>query len=106
MDAVSGNRSAGRTKAFTAGFRPLLPIDTEFATKWINLCAAHLSEGIREPVLCYEYLGRFYLQEGNKRFSVLKHMGSPRITGQVLRVMPVNDGSPRYQAYKEFLEFY
>ena len=106
MDQVVGIRSAGRTKAFTAGFRPLLPIDTEFAAKWINLCAAHLSEGIREPVLCYEYLGRFYLQEGNKRFSVLKHMGSPRITGQVLRVMPVNDGSPRYQAYKEFLEFY
>ena len=106
MDQVVGTRSAGRTKAFTAGFRPLLPIDTEFAAKWINLCAAHLSEGIREPVLCYEYLGRFYLQEGNKRFSVLKHMGSPRITGQVLRVMPVNDGSPRYQAYKEFLEFY
>ena len=106
MDQVVGTRSAGRTKAFTAGFRPLLPIDTEFAAKWINLCAAHLSEGIREPVLCYEYLGRFYLQEGPKRFSVLKHMGSPRITGQVLRVMPVNDGSPRYQAYKEFLEFY
>jgi basic membrane lipoprotein Med (substrate-binding protein (PBP1-ABC) superfamily) len=106
MDQVVGIRSAGRTKAFTAGFRPLLPLDTEFAAKWINLCAAHLSEGIREPVLCYEYLGRFYLQEGNKRFSVLKHMGSPRITGQVLRVMPVNDGSPRYQAYKEFLEFY
>ena len=105
-ERIVGTKSAGRITAFTASFRPLLEPKSEFATKWINLCAAHLSEGIREPVLCYEYLGRFYLQEGNKRFSVLKHMGSPRITGQVLRVMPVNDGSPRYQAYKEFLEFY
>ena len=106
IDRVVGIRSAGRTHAFTASFRPLLNLDTEFASKWISLCAAHLSEGIREPILCYEYLGKFYIQEGNKRFSVLKHMGAPRITGQVLRVMPVNDGSDRFKAYKEFLEFY
>ena len=87
IDRVVGIRSAGRTHAFTASFRPLLNLDTEFASKWISLCAAHLSEGIREPILCYEYLGKFYIQEGNKRFSVLKHMGAPRITGQVLRVM-------------------
>ena len=106
MELVVGIRSAGRTSAFTAGFRPLLPIDTEFAAKWINLCAAHLEDGIRDPVLCYEYLGRFYLQEGNKRFSVLKHMGAPRITGQVLRVLPPVSEEPRIRAYQEFLEFY
>ena len=106
MELVVGIRSAGRTSAFTAGFRPLLPVDTEFASKWINLCAAHLEDGIRDPVLCYEYLGRFYLQEGNKRFSVLKHMGAPRITGQVLRVLPPVSEEPRIRAYQEFLEFY
>ena len=106
MDQVVGIRSAGRTSAFTAGFRPLLSVDTEFAAKWISLCAAHLEEGIREPVLCYEYLGRFYLQEGNKRFSVLKHMGAPRITGQVLRILPQPSEEPRIKAYEEFLEFY
>ena len=42
VEQVVGIRSAGRTSAFTAGFRPLLPLDTEFAAKWINLCAAHL----------------------------------------------------------------
>ena len=106
MDLVVGIRSAGRTKAFTAGFRPLLAADTEFAFKWINLCAAHLEEGIRDPVLCYEFMGRFYLQEGNKRFSVLKHMGAPRVTGQVLRIMPKSSEDPRVKAYEEFLEFY
>ena len=106
VELIVGIRSAGRTNAFTAGFRPLLNIDTEFASKWINLCAAHLSEGIREPVVCYEYLGKFYIQEGNKRVSVLKHMGSPRITGLVRRVYPPVSDEPRIRAYQEFLEFY
>ena len=106
VEQVVGIRSAGRTSAFTAGFRPLLPLDTEFAAKWINLCAAHLEDGIRDPVLCYEYLGQFYLQEGNKRFSVLKHMGAPRVTGMVRRVLPPVSDEPRIRAYQEFLEFY
>ena len=106
VELVVGTRSAGRTKAFTAGFRPLLSIDTEFASKWINLCAAHLSEGIREPIICYEYLGKFYLQEGNKRFSVLKQLGSPRVTGIVKRVMPPVSDEPHIRAYQEFLDFY
>ena len=106
VELIVGIRSAGRTNAFTAGFRPLLGIDTEFASKWINLCAAHLSEGIREPVVCFEYLGKFYIQEGNKRVSVLKHMGAPRITGLVRRVYPPVSDEPRIRAYQEFLEFY
>ena len=106
VELIVGIRSAGRTNAFTAGFRPLLSLDTEFASKWISLCAAHLSEGIREPVVCYEYLGKFYIQEGNKRVSVLKHMGSPRITGLVRRVYPPVSDEPRIRAYQEFLEFY
>ena len=106
VELIVGIRSSGRTNAFTAGFRPLLGVDTEFASKWINLCAAHLSEGIREPVVCFEYLGKFYIQEGNKRVSVLKHMGSPRITGLVRRVYPPVSDEPRIRAYQEFLEFY
>ncbi len=104
---IVGTVSAGRIGAFTAGFRPLLGLDTEFASKWINLCAAHLSEeGIRDPVLCYEYLGNFYVQEGNKRVSVLRHFGAPRITAKVRRILPPQSDDPRVQAYYEFLEFY
>ena len=37
---------------------PLLGEETEFAQKWMALCEANLSDtGIREPILCYEYLG-------------------------------------------------
>lgn len=106
-DRILGTKSAGRTTAFSAGFLPLLSPDTEFAFKWINLCAAHLSdEGIREPIVCFEYLGNFYVQEGNKRVSVLKYFDAPRIPGIVRRILPVQSEEPRIQAYFEFLDFY
>ncbi len=106
VEQIVGTKSAGRTHALTAGFRPLLPPDSEFAAKWINLCAAHLSEGIRDPILCYEYLGEFYVQEGNKRVSVLRHMGAPRIPGQVMRIIPPQSEDPRIRAYYEFMAFH
>ena len=106
-ERVVGTVTAGRITAFSAGFLPLLSADTEFAAKWMNLCDAHLSdEGIREPILCYEYLGNFYVQEGNKRVSVLRSFGAPRIPGNVRRVMPQASDEPHIKAYYEFLEFY
>ena len=104
---IVGTKTAGRITAFNANFLPLLDMDTEFATKWMNLCDAHLSdEGIREPILCYEYLGNFYVQEGNKRVSVLRTFEAPKIPGNVRRVLPQRNDDPRIQAYFEFLEFY
>lgn len=107
VEQIVGVKSAGRITAFTAGFLPLLDPDSEFGTKWVNLCADHLGEtGIREPIMCYEYLGRFYVQEGNKRVSVLKYFGASRIPGNVTRVVPARTEEPRTRAYFEFLDFY
>ena len=64
---VVGTKTAGRTAAFASNFLPLLSPKTEFANKWVSLCQAHVDEGIRDPIRCFEYLGRFYVQEGNKR---------------------------------------
>ena len=106
-DKIVGTKSAGRIHAFTPDFLPLLDDATEFAAKWMDLCNAHLSDGgIRDPILCYEYLGNFYVQEGNKRLSVLRWFGAPRIPGIVKRVMPAYADTPQVQAYFEFLEFY
>ena len=106
-ERITGVKSAGRTSAFTAGFLPLLDQDSEFAAKWINLCVNHLSDGgIRDPILCYEYLGDFYVQEGNKRASVLKYFGAAKIPCTVKRVMPRASEDPRIKAYYEFLEFF
>ncbi len=106
-ERIVGVKSAGRITAFTATFRPLLDAKSEFANKWVNLCAAHLGEtGITDPILCYEYLGNFYVQEGNKRVSVLRYFDAPRIPGTVKRVMPPVSDDPRIKAYYEFLDFY
>ena len=106
-ERIVGTKSAGRITAFTASFRPLLEPKSEFAAKWINLCAAHLGDtGITDPIVCYEYLGNFYVQEGNKRVSVLRHFDAPRIPGTVKRIMPPQSDDPRIKAYYEFVEFY
>ena len=106
-EQIVGTKTAGRRSAFAANFMPLLGVDTEFASKWIDLCAAHLGEeGIRDPVRCFEYLGRFYVQEGNKRTSVLKSYDSPTITGYVVRVVPVWSEDPAVQVYYEFMQSY
>lgn len=104
---IVGTKTAGRISAFSAGFLPLLDTETEFAQKWMHLCADHMSdEGIRNPIVCYEYLGNFYVQEGNKRVSVLRYFGSSQIPGTVYRILPEQSEDPHIQAYFEFLTFY
>ena len=106
-ERIVGTKSAGRITAFSPSFRPLLPAKTEFANKWIHLCSAHLGDtGIQDPILCYEYLGDFYVQEGNKRVSVLRHFDAPRIPSIVRRVVPPLSEEPRIRAYYEFLDFF
>ena len=104
---IVGVKASGRVTAFSATFRPLLDLKTEFGAKWVSLCEAHLGEtGITDPIQCYEYLGNFYVQEGNKRVSVLRHFESPQIPGYVKRILPNKTEESRIQAYYEFLEFY
>ena len=105
-DRIVGTKVPGRRNAFAGNFMPLLPSDTEFGQKWINLCEAHLGEGIHDPVRCYEYLGRFYVLEGNKRVSVLKFFDNPTIAAVVTRLVPPLTDDPETQSYYEFMRFY
>ena len=83
---------------------PLLEEDTEFAIKWSNLCEAHLEEGIHTPIIAYEYLNKFYVQEGNKRVSVLKYYEAVTIPGTVTRLVPARDDTLENKIYYEFLD--
>ncbi len=104
---VVGTRNRGRVSAMAGNFMPLLSPDSEFAAKWVRLCEAHLSaEGIRDPVKCWEYMGRFYVEEGNKRVSVLKSYGCPTIPAFVTRVVPQPTEDPDVRLYYEFMDFY
>ncbi len=107
MERIVGTRSAGRVSTFSASFLPLAKANSEFAFKWENLCMAHLGEtGIRDAITCYEYLGNFYVEEGNKRVSVLRYFDAPRVPAMVTRILPPRSDEPRIKAYYEFLEFY
>ncbi len=107
LDQVAGTKTEGRRSAFSADFMPLLEPDTEFAFKWIELCEAHLGdEGIRDPIRCYEYMGRFYVQEGNKRVSVLKSYQAATIPAYVTRMVPAWSEDPAILAYYEFMQTY
>lgn len=102
---IVGTRTLGRRSAFAADFMPLLDAGSEFGIKWVSLCQDHLGdEGIRDPIRCYEYLGRFYVQEGNKRVSVLKSFDAPTISSYVIRVIPQWSDDPEVRAYYDFLE--
>ena len=106
-EKIVGTKTAGRTNSFSSDFMPLLDENSEFALKWRKLCEAHLGdEGIREPIFCYEYLGRFYVQEGNKRVSVLKYFGASCIPGYVIRIMPNYMPTTEIQCYYEFVRYY
>ena len=106
-DRIVGTWTDGRKTAFAGNFMPLLDETTEFGGKWINLCEAHLGEtGITDPITCLEYLGKFYIQEGNKRVSVLKSYNAPSIPGIVTRIIPPQSNDLETQIYFEFLDFF
>ena len=105
-DLIVGTKSAGRSPALAGNFMPLLSRQSEFGVKWVRLCEAHLEEGIRDPIRCYEYMGRFYVQEGNKRVSVLKSFGAPAIPATVTRILPEWSEDHEVQVYYEFLQFF
>ncbi len=103
---IVGTRTATRSSAFAGNFMPLLAENTEFGVKWRKLYNAHMEEGIREPVKVYEYINRYFVQEGNKRVSVLKYLGSVTVYASVTRMIPRRDESNEIiSIYYEFLDF-
>ena len=106
MEFVVGTKSGGRTNAFARNFMPLLEAGTEFAGKWERLCATHLKEGIRDPIKATEFMNRYYVEEGNKRVSVLKYFGAQTLSAYVTRILPPRNDSPESMRYYEFTDFY
>lgn len=84
---------------------PLLGEKTEFATKWIALYDSHMDVGIHDPISTYEFLGKFYVQEGNKRVSVMKAVGAFSIPGTVIRVIPKPSEDPKIKIYYDLWIF-
>jgi basic membrane lipoprotein Med (substrate-binding protein (PBP1-ABC) superfamily) len=103
---ILGTKTVGRSSSFAGNFMPILREDTEFASKWINLSESQKDEGIRDPIKVYEYMNKFYVEEGNKRVSVMKYFGAVSIPGNVIRIVPKRTEEKENKIYYEFMEFY
>ena len=106
IELIAGTRTKARRDSFADNFMPLLDNKSEFAEKWMNLFNAQVTEGIRDPVQVYEYMQRFYVQEGNKRVSVLRYLNVPMISSQVTRILPRRTDDEQIKIYYEFTEFF
>ncbi len=105
-DQIAGTKNAGRSNAFASNFMPLLKEGSEFSRKWESLSTSHVEEGIRDPIKAYEYMNKFYVEEGNKRVSVVKFFGVDSIPGTVTRIIPDRTNNKENRIYYEFLDFY
>ncbi len=106
LSQVAGTYTAARANSFAANFMPLHGENSEFAGKWISLCAIHMGEGLRDPVQVYAYLWQYYVIEGNKRVSILKHFGSPTVRADIIRVVPqLDENDPDTAVYYAYLRY-
>ena len=105
-EMIAGTKTRARQNSFAPDFMPLLGADTEFAAKWSSLYNAQITEGFNDPIRVYEYLHRFYVQEGNKRVSVSRFLDMPTISAEVTRIMPDENTLEEHPEYAEFLRFY
>lgn len=106
LDHVVGTSTRGRTYAFAANFMPVLDERSEFAQKWEALANAQINEGIRDPIIVYEFMNRYYVVEGNKRVSVLKFFGADKIAAYVTRKVPAPSEELDIKLYYELMDFY
>ncbi len=105
VERIVGSVSSGRSYAFASNFMPILEGASEFASKWNHLYDSVEQEGVNMPITALEYLGWFYVIEGNKRTSVMKSMGALDLEADVTRVIPERDGSPEVEAAFEYYDF-
>lgn len=107
LERVKGTYYHARSNTFADDFIPRFSEKTEFGVKWINLCAIQIDEGIRDPILVYEYMNYYYVQEGNKRVSVLKYFEAATVFAKVVRLIPPYDAEEeKVRVYYSFLEFF
>lgn len=106
IEQIVGTKTNGRSNAFAGNFMPILEKRTEFSQKWVNLSIHQETAGIQDPIKVYEYMNRFYVEEGNKRVSVLKYYGAVSIQGFVTRLIPPRTNDLENRIYYEFLDFY
>lgn len=106
-DKIVGIATHDKSELYSCDFLPLSNPDTDFSTKWCKLYWYYLSnKGVRCPISCYEYMGKFYIVDGIKRVSIAKCHGVPTITASVVRLMPEKTDDPEIIRYYDFVKVF
>ena len=108
ISLIVGTVTTGRQDSFARNFMPLLDPTTEFGTKWISLMEYQTEHGISDAIKVIEFLGKFYVLEGNKRVSVMRYLGQSTMLATVTRIMPpqADEDDKEVRIYNEFLKFF
>lgn len=106
LDLIVGTSTGGRTVSFARNFMPILDEESEFAVKWGILIDQLTLEGQRDAIKALEFLGKYYVIEGNKRVSVSKYLNNVSLFGTVTRIVPKDNGSKEVQINNEYIKFY
>ena len=107
LEKIKGTYTYLRSICFARNFAPLMRENTEFADKWQHVYDIQQAEGLRDPIKVFEYLNWFYVVEGNKRVSVLRHCGVEYYHASVTRLIPKYDEADKdIRLYYAFLDFY
>ena len=108
ISLIVGTVTTGRQDSFARNFMPLLDPATEFGTKWISLMEYQTEHGISDAIKVIEFLGKFYVLEGNKRVSVMRYLGQSTMLATVTRIMPpqADEDDKEVRIYNEFLKFF
>ena len=106
VNKIVGIASICGKYSYTVDFLPIMPSNSQFAKTWCNIYYDYLNEKEISPILCYEYLGNFYVIDGKIRVSVMKCHGVSTMKANVIRVLPSNKNSEESIQYYSFLESY
>lgn len=107
VDQIVGASVFEDKRLYSPDFLPAAAENSLYADQWNRIYLDYLSdEGWDSPISCFEFLGRFYVQDGKKRVSVLKAHGAAVTKAAVTRIMPVLTQDAEIVAYYEFLNDY
>ena len=104
---IIGTATFDEKNLYSPDFLPIASADSPYAEQWCQLYMDYLSDkGWEGAIRCFEFLGRFYVQDGKKRVSVLKAHGATVTDAIVTRIMPVMEQDEEIEKYYDFLNNY
>lgn len=106
VSKIVGIASICGKESYAGDFLPIVSPKNSFVDAWCSIYSKYINNENIAPIICYEYLGKFYVVDGKKRVSVMKCNGSHLISANVTRIHPVDKESPEVVRYYEFLKSY